>query len=526
MELSEFTRVADRPTRKGKFLRALTVVLLLVQCLLLPSADAVTLGDSLGFPQGRVARRLLQQTLSQCLSSSGARLVFPGDSSYASARGHVFNHRFLYNPAVFVFATTTAHVQRAVQCAVQLNVGIAPRSGGHSYEDYSLGGRDGVIVVDLEGLNSVSYDSNTKLASVGGGTRLGPLKLALWKAGKVTIPSGTCPSVGVGGHVLGGGWGFVSRKWGLMADSIVSIELVTATATIVTVSSSQNSDLFFALRGAGANSFGIVTKFTFKTYDVSKTVTSFEYHYTKAQQAQTLRAYERWGASASVDVSASLYHDPSGGNFFWGLYLGSKSNLRTVLKTFFDNAPSTTTSTTELETDYITTVLVNAGFKQTDPIDTLNLQNYNYESRTFKSKSIFSKAQWSDQNIQAYIDALGRGPTSNTYMIFDLFGGSGSFINTIPAASTGFVHRDSLFSIQMFTYWDGRPQDATTDINWITGIWNTVRPFSSAEAYQNYIDSDMPLSAYYASNLDSLKTVKRKWDPKNIFNFPKSIPLN
>lgn len=118
------------------------------------------------------------------------------------------------------------------------------------------GGRDGVIVVDLEGMNKVTLNKTSKLATVGGGARLGPIKLALWNQGKVSTPSGTCPSVGVGGHSLGGGWGFISRKWGIMADNIVEVEIVIANGTVITANAQKNSDLLFALKGAGANSFG------------------------------------------------------------------------------------------------------------------------------------------------------------------------------------------------------------------------------------------------------------------------------
>jgi FAD/FMN-containing dehydrogenase len=110
--------------------------------------------------------------------------------------------------------------------------------------------------VDLGGLTQFSYDKPSQTAIVGAGFRLGPLKLALWNAGKVTIPSGTCPTVGVGGHALGGGWGFVARKFGIMADSIVEAEIVIYNGTLVTANANQNKDLLQALKGAGANSFG------------------------------------------------------------------------------------------------------------------------------------------------------------------------------------------------------------------------------------------------------------------------------
>jgi FAD/FMN-containing dehydrogenase len=121
------------------------------------------------------------------------------------------------------------------------------------------GGRDGVLVVDLGGFTQFSYDRNTQTAIVGAGWRLGPLKIALWNAGKVAIPSGVCPSVGVGGHALGGGWGFTSRKHGLMADNMLEAQVVINNGSLVVANSSQNSDLLQALKGAGANSFGIYT---------------------------------------------------------------------------------------------------------------------------------------------------------------------------------------------------------------------------------------------------------------------------
>ncbi|KAL2609038.1 hypothetical protein R1flu_027611 [Riccia fluitans] len=120
---------------------------------------------------------------------------------------------------------------------------------------YYSGGRDGVVVVDLEEINQVVYDKNTKRATIGGGARLGPIKLALWNQGKVIIPSGTCPGVGVGGLALGGGWVFVSRKFGLMSKSIIEAEVVLADGSVVTTNSGKNSDLLFALKDAGANSF-------------------------------------------------------------------------------------------------------------------------------------------------------------------------------------------------------------------------------------------------------------------------------
>ncbi|KAG6552088.1 hypothetical protein Mapa_006397 [Marchantia paleacea] len=471
------------------------------------------------------SRRLLATAseISTCVRPAGAKVVLPGESGYEAARGHVFNHRNLYKPAAFIFVINVDQVQNAVKCAVQLKVGIAPRSGGHSYEDYSLGGRDGVMVVDLGGLNKTTLNKATGLATVGAGVRLGPMKLALWKQGKRTTPSGTCLTVGVGGHSLGGGWGMTSRKFGLMSDNIVEAQVVTARGNVVTASAKSNPDLFFALKGAGANSFGIVTRFTFKTFDVSKKVISFSYNYNETQQVNLVRAFQKWGVKAPDDVSASAYQFSTGGNGMSGIYLGSKSSFADVMKPFLSSLPAPT-KREELEVDYITTVLQNDGYKPTDPLSILDLVNVTYPFVTFKSKSIFVKKNgMSDAGIQAYIEALRKGSEAS-YSILDLFGPT-SVINKVPSNATAWVHRDALYSIQMFTYWENS-SDASCSISWIENLWRTARRFSSPSAYQNYIDVQMPLSAYYGSNLSKLKTVKKKWDANNVFRFQQSIPLS
>jgi FAD/FMN-containing dehydrogenase len=118
------------------------------------------------------------------------------------------------------------------------------------------GGRNGVLVVDMTGFTSISYNKAAQTATIGSGWRLGPLYLALWNLGKVTIPAGDCPTVGVAGLSLSGGWGFSSRKFGVVSDKILEAQVVIANGTLVTANAKQNSDLYFALRGAGATSFG------------------------------------------------------------------------------------------------------------------------------------------------------------------------------------------------------------------------------------------------------------------------------
>ncbi|KAG0578435.1 hypothetical protein M758_4G020400 [Ceratodon purpureus] len=470
--------------------------------------------------QPRIGRKLAATTLQQCLATGGARTAFPGSSDYNNARVD-YNKRTNYAPAAFVFPTTVAQVQNAISCAKQVGVGIVPRGGGHSFEDYSLGGRDGVLVVDMAGFKQLSYNSGAKTAIVGSGWRLGPLFLALWNAGKVTIPGGNCPTVGVAGHALGGGWGFSSRKFGMVSDNILEAQLVTANGTLVTANANQNSDLYFALRGAGATSYGIVTQFTFRMNDVSAPVTHFKYTWsTKSLQFQNFKAFQIWGVNVPAEISASFYMDPSGTSWLEGTYLGPKTSLPPLVQSFLSNAAANPTTSVE-QLDWIHLILVNAGYpSNTDP-NTLN--NVPFPTNTFKAKSIFVNAPgMSDAGINAMINAMRAG-NNNAYFIYDLYG-SQSAINKVATGATAFVHRTSLYSIQMVAYWSNA-NDAVGQTNYVSNYFNAVKPYATGEAYQNYIDRDMGLSAYYGSNLNALITDKKKWDPQNVFNFPQSIPL-
>lgn len=378
-----------------------------------------------------------------------------------------------------------------------------------------------MLVVDMAGFKQLSYNKAANTAIVGAGWRLGPLYVALWNAGKVTLPAGNCPTVGIAGHALGGGWGFSSRKFGMVSDNILEAQIVTADGSFVTANANQNSDLYFALRGAGATSYGIVTQFTFRMNNVSFPVTHFKYTWTNsALQFQNFKAFQTWGVGVPAEISASFYMDPSGKSWLEGTYLGPQSSLPPLVKSFLSAAGANPTTSVE-QLDWIHLILVNAGFSSSTDPNTLN--NVPPPTNTFKAKSIFVNAPgMSDAGINAMLKAMRSG-NNNAYFIFDLYG-SQSAINKVAPGATAFVHRSSLYSIQMVAYWSNS-NDALGQINYVGNFFNAVKPYATGEAYQNYIDKDMTLSAYYGSNLNALITDKKKWDPQNVFNFPQSIPL-
>ncbi len=183
----------------------------------------------------------------------------------------LYNTRFdAYRPFAVVYCQSVADVQKTIGWSRRHGIRIAPRAGGHSYGGYSS--VPGGVVVDVSRLAGVSALPGHQ-ATVGAGVKLIDVYAGLWQHG-ATIPAGSCATVGIGGQVLGGGVGFLSRKLGTTSDNLLALTLVTADGKARRCSAHENADLYWASRGGGGGNFGIATGYTFRTTPVS-TVSTF-----------------------------------------------------------------------------------------------------------------------------------------------------------------------------------------------------------------------------------------------------------
>lgn len=197
-------------------------------------------------------------------------LVRPGDASWATAH-QLYNTRFDgLKPAAVAYVAHADDVRTALAYARAHRTKVAIRNGGHSYGGWSSG--DGRLIIDVSKLNRVRASGTT--AVVGAGSKLIDVYRALAAKG-VTIPAGSCPTVGVSGLVLGGGHGVVSRAYGLTCDSLTQATIITADGRELTANATTNKDLFWALRGAGNGNFGVVTELQFKTHPAPQAVTGY-----------------------------------------------------------------------------------------------------------------------------------------------------------------------------------------------------------------------------------------------------------
>ena len=388
------------------------------------------------------------------------------------------------------------------------------------------------MLIDLKNLDSVAVDASSQTAVIGSGNKLAPLYYKLWTQGKFTLPGGTCPTVGIGGLTLGGGFGLLSRQHGLTTDSVVEMRVILANGTTVTANQNQHTDLFWALRGAGGGSFGIVTSFTMRLARVPDLVTSFSYSFPANRYKQVMNAYQTWGPSAVSTVTTELVWSNSAIELV-GVFLGPRSALSSALEDFLSLAPSPTWTDIR-EEELIRSYLRFSWLETTNVADMLKPKAS--DALYMKGNSLLYSTAISDASVEIMNRYLMNPSASSSasYLIIDLWGGVNSKVGSVPVSETSFVHRNTLFGIEPVVEWRGSAQspECTTCLNWIDSMmrelvqdYKDVYKTTTVSAYQNYIDEKLPdwEVAYYGSAIGRLKEVKSKYDPTDRFRFPRSI---
>lgn len=232
-----------------------------------------------------------------CLISAvgNDKALIAGQSTIGYQLLHVkpYNLDIPVKPTAVAYPKTSEQVAAIVKCAVDNSLKVQPRSGGHSYANYGVGGEDGSIVVDLKNFQQFSMDKSTWQATIGGGTLLGDVTKRLHDNGNRAMAHGTCPQVGIGGHATIGGLGPSSRMWGSALDHVQEVEVVLANSSVVRASEDQNADVFWALKGAGAG-FGIITEFKVRTQAEPDQTTLYSYGIQAGSAQDKATAFKKW----------------------------------------------------------------------------------------------------------------------------------------------------------------------------------------------------------------------------------------
>jgi FAD/FMN-containing dehydrogenase len=440
-----------------------------------------------------------------------------GTRGFARA-ARVYNERFDgVTPLLVARPVDAIDVRDAVRWAVAAGVPLRARSGGHSYAGYSTIA-DGVVL-DLRELTGIAVDAPALTATVGAGCQLIDVYTALAAHG-LTIPAGSCPSVGVSGHALGGGMGLAARRFGLTADNLLGARIVTADGRLRTVggSGADDPDLFWALRGGGGGNFGVVTSFQFRVHPVPPTVATFFVSWPWSLAADALGAWQEW-APHSTPLATSIFHlktdHATTSVNVSGQYFGPAADLDALL------APLRAVGGSVFGGDfgYLQAQIDAAGCAAltlqachtagTRPGGTLPRDS-------FQAKSDYVAAPLPAAARATLVAAVAQRALAPGHgaVLLDCYGGA---INQVAADATAFVHRDDLFCMQYLSY-EG-------DGGWLASTAGAMTPFVTGRSYVNYTDPTLAdwQSAYYGANYRRLLEVRRAVDPDHFFTFPQAI---
>ncbi|KAF2279807.1 FAD-binding domain-containing protein [Westerdykella ornata] len=473
---------------------------------------------------GNTPSTAVQQCLTNALGGNQALLAHKDTPLYQLAHVKPYNLDIPITPAAVTYPQTAEQVAAIVKCANDFSLKVQPRSGGHSYANYGIGGTDGAIVVDLKNFQQFSIDKSTWKATIGGGTLLGDVTKRLHDNGNRAMAHGTCPQVGIGGHATIGGLGPTSRMWGSALDHVEEVQVVLANSTIVRASQTDNPDVFFALKGAGA-SFGIITEFTVRTQ--AEPAESVLYSYSIQVGADARRkaaAFKKWQALiADPTLSrkfASQFVLSELGVIITGTYFGPQKEFEALNITA--RLPHNDESVIVLK-DWLGVVshwAEDVALEITGGIPS----NFYAKSLAYTKDDLIPDA--AVDKLFDYIDGTDKG-TPVWFVIWDLEGGA---TNDVPPDATAYGHRDALFYHQAYAVnLFGRVNDKIRDF--LTGFNQIVTdalPGHEFGAYAGYVDPALGqagASAYWRGNLPRLQRIKAAVDPKDVFHNPQSVRL-
>ncbi|WP_406257896.1 FAD-binding oxidoreductase [Streptomyces nigra] len=454
-------------------------------------------------------------------------LVRPGDASWAAAR-QLYNTRFDHlKPAAVAYVAHADDIRTTLAYARAHRLNVAIRNGGHSYAGWSSG--DGRLIVDVSRLDRIRVSGGT--AVVGAGSKLIDVYRALAAKG-VTIPAGSCPTVGVSGLTLGGGHGVTSRAYGLTCDSLTRAVVVTADGKRLTADASTHKDLFWALRGAGNGNFGVVTELHFKTHPAPQSVTAYmSWPWSKA--AAVIRAWQEWGPSQPDEIWSALHLGGAGATptvSVSAFSLGTYGELQNAVDRLADGpgGPGPARNVVLKRRSYEESMELYAGCSSFSdeqchlPGDTPGRSPQGALGReTYAARSDFFDRSLSAAGIRTLMRQMESVRGGSGSIALTALGGA---VNRVSPTATAFVHRRSRMLAQYIGSWRAGTSGTAVQ-SWLSSAHEAMRPYASGAAYQNYTDASLRnwRTAYYGDAATRLTKLKRQYDPEGFFTYPQAL---
>ncbi|CAI0545824.1 unnamed protein product [Linum tenue] len=531
-----------------------SILPLLLLCLLIT--------PSLAFPKRHQPAQKQQYRFLQCLSDHTkkttaipfSRTFFTPDSSNFSTvlNSTAQNLRYLLPSVlkpVFIFTPLqVSHIQAAVICSKKLNINLRIRSGGHDYEGLSYASKteSSFLILDLSKLRAVyDIDVTSKTAWAQAGATIGEAYYRIAEKSRTHgFPAGLYSSLGVGGHITGGAYGGMMRKYGLGADNVVDALIVDASGKLLD-RKAMGEDVFWAIRGGAGGSFGVIVAWKLKLVPVPATVTVFTV--PKTLQTGATKILYKWQQVAdklddNLFIRVIITTGPIGNTtertvttLYQALYLGDSERLLKIMGASFPELGLTKADC--LETSWIQSVVYLAGFPTGTAPEVL-LQGQSLFKNYFKAKSDFVRDPIPETGLEGIWKRFLQEDSPLT--IWNPLGGQ---MARISESAIPFPHRKgNAFMIQWVTNWQDGASSSARHMDWVRKLHNYMTPYVSKKprtSYVNYRDLDLGMNkggntsfieasawgtSYFKGNFNKLVQVKTKFDPENFFRHEQSIP--
>lgn len=446
------------------------------------------------------------ESIENLRASTRGDIILPGDNGYDQSRA-VWNAMVDKHPAVISRCKGTGDVIASVNFSRDNNLLLSVRGKGHNIAGNSVC-NDGVMI-DLSGMDYVHIDPYRRRAYVSPGASLADFDQEAQAFGLAT-PVGINSTTGISGLTLGGGFGWLTRKYGMTIDNLVSAEVITADGQLVRASAEENPELFWAIRGGGGN-FGIVTMFEFQLHPVGPEILAGLIVFPFKEAEQVVQSYREYVKDIPEEMSLWLVGRKCPPLPFLPEAVHGREVI--ILPVFYAGDADKGMKLVEPVRDFgrpygehIVPVSYTQWQQAFDPLLAPGYRNY------WKSHNFTEISDGVIEILKKYIEQL---PSDHCEIFIGLISGKA---NTVPANDTAYNHRDARFVLNVHGRWDD-PADDDKCIRWARDFFEESAPFASGGVYVNFIteDESQRIKQAYGSNYERLVEVKRKYDPGNLF---------
>lgn len=432
-------------------------------------------------------------------------VVTRDDFEYEESR-QAWNRAIQKYPQAIAYCQSEEDIIKALKFCKEVNMPFRIRSGGHHYEGYSTG--NDLLVIDLSQFNRITLDETNHVVIAQGGVRNRELYEVVCGAG-YPFPGGGCPTVGVAGYTLGGGWGYSSRLFGLGCDSLIEVELIDYKGEKLVANSSKNSDLYWALKGSGGGNFGVVTKLTYQLPDKIEMCTLVNIDYQQADVEKIIEVaceYQQFfkNLDRRLNLKMAMYNSETKGHGvrLTGIFYGTKSEAEELLNRFND--------ATEYDLQYMTVLNANRAVQDSHP-----------DFEKYRSGGRFIYRDYTKDELAEMLELIQTRADGALYTAITFYGVGGA-ISDIDSNDSAYYYRDALFILGFQSVWE-ESQYAPANRQWVGDRFKILSQYTKGSFINFPIDQEDYENQYYGENLPRLKEVKLKYDPNNFFSFEQGI---